>query len=84
MPRAEREEQLERIDAWIEQDYEDDENFGGQPLDEHVLALCRAAGLPEELALRFRQLPRAPREEDDTDPRYNFEGKPDPGRRETG
>ena len=52
------------------------------PLDEHVLVLCRAMDLPEALGRRFRDLPRAPYEEDDTDPRYNFATKPP--RRETG
>ena len=85
MPRAERLDALDRIDAWIDQEVEEHPDFGTEVLDEHVLALCRALGLPEELGRRFRDLPRAPRDpEDDPDPRYNFEGKPDPGRRETG
>ena len=83
-PRAERLDALDRIDAWIDREVEEHEDFGLEPLDDHVLILCRAFKLSEDLGRRFRELPRAPREEDDTDPRYNFEGKPDPGRRETG
>ena len=84
MPKAERLDALDRIDAWIDREIEEHENFGEQSLEDHVLELCRAAGLPEALARRFRDLPRAPREEDDTDPRYDFEAKPDLPRRETG
>ena len=83
-PRAERLEQLDRIDAWLDREVEEHEDFGLEPLDDHVLILCRAMNLPEELGRRFRELPRAPYEEDDTATIYNFEGKPDPGRRETG
>ena len=84
MPRIDRLDALDRIDAWIDQEVEEHPDFGTEDLDEHVLTLCRAMDLPEALGRRFRDLPRAPYEEDDTDPRYNFEGKPDPGRRETG
>ena len=83
-PRAERLDGLDRIDAWIDREADEHEDFGEQGLDEHVLELCRAMRLPEALARRFRDLPRAPREEDDTDPRYNFGPHPLPGRRETG
>ena len=82
--RAEREDQLDRIDAWLDQEVEDHEDFGLQDLDEHVLDLCRAAGLPEALARRFRDLPRAARGEDDATGGYNFEGQPERQRRETG
>ena len=64
MPRAEREDALDRIDAWIDQEVDDDDGFGLQDLDDHVLTLCRAAGLPEDLGRRFRELPRAPREDE--------------------
>ena len=84
MPKSERLDALDRIDAWIDREIEAHENFGEQSLEDHVLELCRAAGLPEALARRFRDLPRAPREEGDTDPRYNFGPHPMPGRRETG
>ena len=84
MPKAERLDALDRIDAWIDREIDEHEDFGEQSLEDHVLELCRAAGLPEALALRFRDLPRAPREDDDTDPRYDFEAKPDLPRRETG
>jgi hypothetical protein len=83
-PRAERLDGLDRIDAWIDREVEEHEDFGEQPLDEHVLELCRAMRLPEDLARCFRDLPRAPREEDDTDPGYDFGPHPLPGRRETG
>ena len=80
-PRAERLDGLDRIDAWIDREVEAHEDFGEQDLDEHVLELCRAMRLPEDLARRFRDLPRAPRD-DDASGGYNFEGKPP--RRETG
>ena len=68
MPRRERLDQLDRIDDWIDQDVEDkDEGFGLQDLDDHVVRLCHAAGLPDALSYRFRDLPRAPREEEDED-----------------
>ena len=82
--RPEREDRLDRTDAWIDREVEEHEDFGLQDLDEHVLELCRAAGLPEALARRYRDLPRAPRGEDPATGGYNFEGKPEPGRRETG
>jgi len=82
--RPEREDRLDRIDAWIDREVEEHEDFGLQNLDEHVLELCRAAGLPEALARRYRDLPRAPRGEDPATGGYNFEGKPEPPRRETG
>lgn len=59
--RRERMDRLDRIDAWIDQQVEDrDEDFGLQDLDDHVLELCRALDLPEDLGRRFRLLPRAP------------------------
>ena len=85
MPKAERLDALDRIDAWIDREIEEHEDFGEQSLEDHVLELCRAAGLPEALALRFRDLPRAPREDDDdASGGYNFGPHPLPGRRETG
>lgn len=60
--RAERAEQLDRIDAWIDEEVHADEDFGLQDLDDHVLRLCRAFDLPEALGRRFRDLPRPPRE----------------------
>ena len=65
MPRAEREDALERIDAWIDREVEDHPDFGVQDLDDHVLILCRAFKLFEDLGRRFRDLPRAPREDQD-------------------
>jgi hypothetical protein len=82
MPRLDRLDALDRIDAWIDREVEEHPDFGTEDLDEHVLTLCRAMDLPEALGRRFRDLPRAPYEEDDTDPRYNFAAKPP--RRETG
>lgn len=38
-----------RDDAWVE-----------EPLDEHVVRLCRGLGLPELAALQWRDLPDAP------------------------
>ena len=85
MPKAERLDALDRIDAWIDREIDEHEDFGEQSLEDHVLELCRAAGLPEALALRFRDLPRAPREDDDdASGGYNFGPHPLPGRRETG
>ena len=81
-PRAERLDALDRLDAWIDREVEERPDFGLEPLDDHVLELCRAFNLPEELARRFRDLPPAP--SDDDAPRDTFEAKPDPGRRETG
>jgi len=69
-PRAERAEALDRIDAWIDVEVErEGDDFGVQPLDDHVVALCRAFNLPEHLARRFRDLPRAEcdMEDDDAD-----------------
>ncbi|WP_293907301.1 hypothetical protein [Phenylobacterium sp.] len=74
-PRAERLDALDRIDAWIDREIDDHEDFGVQDLDEHVLSLCRAFNLPEALGRRYRDLPRAPREEDDPDPGYTFEDR---------
>jgi len=34
-----------------------DDRFGQEPLDDHVRALCRALGLDEALARRWRELP---------------------------
>ena len=84
-PRAEREEQLDRIDAWIDEEIERDEDaFGMQDLDEHVLAMCRAADLPEALARRFRDLPPAPGEDDDLEEFHGIGDHIFPPRRETG
>ena len=84
MPKPERLDALDRIDAWIDQEIEDHEDFGEQDLDEHVLELCRAFNLPVALARRFRELPRAPRDDDEEIWDYNFGPHPVPGRRETG
>ena len=84
MPRPERLDALDRIDAWIDREVEDHPDFGAQDLDDHVLTLCRAAGLPEDLGRRFRDLPRAPLEEGEEVWGHNFEPKPDPQRRDTG
>ena len=81
-PRAERLDGLDRIDAWIDREVEERPDFGLEPLDDHVLALCRAFKLPEDLGRRHRDLPRAPREDDDTDPGHTLEAKR--RRRETG
>jgi len=66
MPRAEREDALDRIDGWIDLEIERAEvrgrAFGEQPLDDHVLELCDAADLPQDVGRRFRTLPRAPRD----------------------
>jgi hypothetical protein len=80
-PKAERLDALDRIDAWIDQEVEEHEDFGEQDLDEHVRILCRAFKLPEDLARRFRDLPPAPREDDDPGEAYSF---PEPKRRDTG
>ena len=60
LPRHEREDALDRIDSWIDREVRKDDDFGAQDLDEHVLELCRACDLPEDLGRRFRTLPRAP------------------------
>jgi hypothetical protein len=82
LPRAERAEQLDRLDAWIDLEVERDEDFGAQHLDDHVLELCRAFDLPEALGRRFRDLPRAPRDDDEKDWGYIFD--PPSQRRDTG
>ena len=88
MPRAERLDQLDRIDAWIDQEVEDkDENFGVQDLDDHVISLCRAVDLPETLGRAFRDLLRPPPEGDDDEGyagAYTFEPQSRPERRDTG
>jgi hypothetical protein len=60
LPRREREDAIDRIDAWIDLEVREREDFGLQDLDEHVLELCRANDLPEDLGRTFRTLPRAP------------------------
>ena len=86
LPRTERLDAIDRIDAWIDREVEADEDFGRQDLDDHVLALCRACDLPEDLGLRFRTLPRAPWEAENG--AYAFEPlsapAAEPARRDTG
>jgi len=90
MPRREREDALDRIDDWIDLQIDRDEDaFGQQPLDDHVVELCEAADLPQVIGRRFRTLPRAPRDKHDTFPGYDFAPDPEapqrpPPRRETG
>ena len=88
MPRAERLDALDRIDAWIDQEVEDKEDhFGLQDLDDHVISLCRALDLPEDLGRKFRDLPRPPPEGDDDEGyagSYIFEPQSRPERRDTG
>ena len=90
MPRRERLDALDRIDGWIDQETLDqDDDFGAQDLDEHVLDLCRACDLPEALGRRFRDLPRAPWQAENGDVgNYIFEpgAEPpfEPERRDTG
>ena len=84
LPRRERADALDRIDAWIEREVEEDD-FGRQELDDHVLELCRAVDLPEDLGRRFRTLPRAPWEAvNGFTAAYNFEPPSEPERRDTG
>jgi hypothetical protein len=47
------------FDDWLEREA-DDNAFGLQPLDEHVVELARAAGLCEAAATRWRDLPDPP------------------------
>ena len=47
------------VDHWLEREA-DDNAFGLEPLDEHVLKLARAAGLCEAAAARWRDLPDPP------------------------
>ena len=91
MVHAERLDALDRIDAWIDREVDDkDDDFGLQDLDAHVLELCRACELPEDLGRRFRELYRAPWEAETG--AYAFEPPsepaaepvPEPGRRDTG
>jgi hypothetical protein len=88
LPRAERLDALDRIDAWIDQEVEDkDDDFGLQDLDDHVLELCAALDLPEDLGRKFRDLPRPPPEGDDDEGyahAYTFEPQSRPERRDTG
>lgn len=85
MPRRERLDALDRIDAWIDREVEEHEGFGEQPLDDHVLELCRALDLPEAIGRRFRWLPRAPWEAENGDTgAYIFEPQDEPARRDTG
>ena len=68
MLHPERLDALDRIDAWIDQEVADHgKAFGRQVLDDHVLELCRACDLPDDIGRRFRELARASSETWDTD-----------------
>ena len=86
LPRHEREDAIDRIDGWIDRQVRKGDDFGRQDLDAHVLELCDACELPEDLGRRFRTLPRAPWDAETG--AYAFEPRSaphsEPGRRDTG
>ncbi|HEY3948408.1 hypothetical protein [Phenylobacterium sp.] len=47
---------LDRLEEWLDR-HISDPAFGRQPLDDHVVATCRALGLSPDLARRWRDLP---------------------------
>ena len=86
LPRHEREDAIDRIDGWIDRQVRKGNDFGRQDLDAHVLELCQACDLPEELGRRFRTLPRAPWDAETADHTFEAPSEPaaEPGRRDTG
>ena len=79
MPRPERLEALDRLDAWIDHDLDErPETFIAEDLDSHVLAMAEALDLPEPLARRFRDLPRPPGPDGLPPGAYDFEPPAEP------